>query len=59
MTMPTDQQLKAFYLRCIRISNLLQTIELVRFDDRTQRIVILVGESIQIEILSNGEVIIG
>ncbi len=57
--MPTDQQLKAFYLRCIRISNLLQTIELVRFDDRTQQIVILVGESIQIELLSNGEVIIG
>ncbi|MFN6477933.1 DUF6888 family protein [Nostoc sp. DedQUE07] len=33
-------------------------IALVRFDERTSRIVILIGETIQVEILSNGENII-
>ncbi|WP_017316224.1 DUF6888 family protein [Mastigocladopsis repens] len=56
---PTSEQLKAFYSRCVRISNLLQPIELVRYDSRTRRIVILAGATIEIEILENGEVIIG
>jgi len=55
---PTIEQLKAFYRRCVRISNLLQSIEMVRYDSRTRRIVILVGETIQLEVLENGEVII-
>ncbi|WP_423753473.1 DUF6888 family protein [Chlorogloeopsis fritschii] len=55
---PTIEQLKAFYDLCVRVSNLLQTIELVRFDSRTKRIVVLIGETIQVEILSNGEQII-
>ncbi|GAA6616836.1 DUF6888 family protein [Scytonema sp. NUACC26] len=56
---PTVEQLRAFYSRCVRISNLLQSIEIVRYDSRTRRIVVLVGETIQLEVLENGEVIIG
>ncbi len=55
---PTAEQLKSFYRLCVRMSNLLQTIELTRYDTRTQRIVVLIGETIQVEILSNGEQII-
>ncbi|WP_372726714.1 hypothetical protein [Nostoc sp. TCL26-01] len=55
---PTPEQLKSLYQRCVRVSNLLLPINLVRFDRRTNRIVILVGDTIQIEILPNGEVII-
>jgi hypothetical protein len=55
---PTIEQMKAFYRLCVRVSNLLQTIELTRYDTRSQRIVVLIGESIQVEILSNGEEII-
>ncbi|MFN6559392.1 MAG: DUF6888 family protein [Nostoc sp. ChiSLP01] len=43
---------------CVRTSNLFRDITLVRFDERSNRIVILIGESIQVEILSNGEKII-
>uniref|UniRef100_UPI0035A13E87 DUF6888 family protein n=1 Tax=Hassallia byssoidea TaxID=482630 RepID=UPI0035A13E87 len=56
---PTAEQLRAFYSRCVRASNLLQSIELVRYDSRSQRIVMLIGKTIQIEVLPNGEVIIG
>jgi hypothetical protein len=54
---PTPQQLKSFYRVAVRISNLLQPINLVRYDERVQRVVILVGETLQIEILPNGEVL--
>lgn len=57
--LPTAEQLTSFYTRCVRISNLLKSIEMVRYDTRTKRIVILVGEETQLEILENGEVIIG
>lgn len=57
--MPTNEQLKAFFIKCVTFSNLLQSIELVRYDERTNRIVMLVGETIQVEILSNGETITG
>ncbi|MEA5625138.1 DUF6888 family protein [Nostoc sp. UHCC 0251] len=56
---PTIDQLKAFFRLSVRTSNLLRNIELVRFDQRTNRIVVLIGETIQVEILSNGEEIIG
>jgi len=56
---PTIDQLKAFFRLCVRASNLLRNIELVRYDERTNRIVVLIGETIQVEILSNGEEIIG
>ena len=55
---PTAEQLSSFYRLCVRMSNLLQTIELTRYDTRTQRIVVLIGETIQVEILTNGEQII-
>ena len=52
---PTTEQLKTFYSICVRASNLLRTIELTRYDNRSQRIVVLIGETILVEILSNGE----
>lgn len=55
---PTIEQVRSFYDLCVRMSNLLQTIELTRYDTRTQRIVVLISETIQVEILSNGENII-
>jgi hypothetical protein len=55
---PTPQQLKSFYRMTVRISNLLHPINLVRYDKHVKRIVILDGESLQIEILPNGEVLI-
>ena len=55
---PTIEQFKSFYTLCVRTSNLLQTIELTRFDTRTNRIVVLIGDTIQVEILPNGSQII-
>jgi hypothetical protein len=55
---PTREQLKAFFDFCVRTSNLLQNIELVRYDRRNNRIAVLVGETIEVEILSSGEVLI-
>ncbi|MDZ8241460.1 MAG: hypothetical protein RMZ69_30600 [Nostoc sp. ChiQUE01a] len=55
---PTVEQLEAFFDFCVRTSNLFRDITLVRFDERSNRIVILIGESMQVEILSNGEKII-
>jgi hypothetical protein len=52
---PTTEQLKTFYSVCVRASNLLRTIELTRYDTRSQRIVVLIGETILVEILNNGE----
>ena len=54
----TIEQLETFYRVCVRASNLLRTIELTRYDTRSQRIVVLIGETIQVEILSNGEELI-
>ena len=55
---PTIEQLKTFYILCVEISNLLKTVELTRYDIRTQRIVVLIGETIEVEILTNGERIV-
>ncbi len=55
---PTIEQLKTFYTLCVEISNLLKTVELTRYDIRTQRIIVLIGETIEVEILTNGERII-
>lgn len=55
---PTIEQVRSFYDLCVRMSNLLKTIELTRYDMRTGRIVVLIGETIQVEILTNGENII-
>ena len=55
---PTLEQLKAYWRISVRASNLLQSINLVRLDERNSRIVMLVTDTIQIEILPNGEVLI-
>ncbi|MBD2772884.1 DUF6888 family protein [Iningainema tapete] len=55
---PTTEQLKTFFRICVQASNLLRNIELTRYETRSQRIVVLVGSEIQVEILSNGEEII-
>lgn len=55
---PTIEQLKAFFDFCVRSSNLLQNIELVRYDERNRRIAILIGNTIEVEILTSGEVLI-
>lgn len=55
---PTQEQLQALYRMCVRVSNLLQSIEMVRYDSRTKHIVMLVEETIQVEIFEDGEVII-
>jgi hypothetical protein len=52
---PTVEQVKAFFRLCVRVSNLLRTVELTRYDTRSQRIVVLKGRTIEVEILSNGE----
>lgn len=56
--MPTTEQLKTFFRICVQASNLLRNIELTRYDTRTQRIFVLVGNEIEVEILSNGEELI-
>ena len=58
MKQPTINQLKTFWRMSVRASNLLQSIDLVRLDERNDRIVMLVEDKIQIEIFPNGEVII-
>ena len=55
---PTKEQLEAFYGLCVRTSNLFKTVELTRFDTRSQRIVVLIGQTIEVEILSNGEILV-
>ncbi len=58
MKEPTTEQLKAYWQMSVRASNLLQPINLVRLDERNERIVMLIADTIQIEILPNGELII-
>ncbi|WP_414620121.1 DUF6888 family protein [Calothrix sp. CCY 0018] len=55
---PTIEQLRTFYILCLETSNLLKTVELTRYDRRTGRIVVLIGDTIEVEILTNGERII-
>ena len=55
---PTIEQLRSFYILCVEVSNLLQTVELTKYDTRTKRRVVLIGETIEVEILTNGERIV-
>jgi hypothetical protein len=55
---PTPEQLRAFYRRCVRASNLLQAINVVRLDERSKRIFVLIGDTIELEIFPTGEVVI-
>lgn len=56
--MPTPEQLLAFFQDAVTLSNFYAPITLVRFDERTSRIVVLATKSdndeLQIEILPNG-----
>ncbi|MFN6445697.1 MAG: DUF6888 family protein [Nostoc sp. DedSLP05] len=51
-------QLRALYRRCVAASNLMQPINIVRLDERTKRIFLLIGDTIEVEIFPNGEVFI-
>ena len=51
MKEPTTEQLKAYWQMSVRASNLLQPINLVRLDERNERIVMLIADTIQIEIV--------
>ncbi|MFN6439954.1 MAG: DUF6888 family protein [Nostoc sp. DedSLP01] len=53
---PTTEQLRAFYSRCVRANNMFGPIKVVRLDERTKCIYVLIGDTIQIEIYPNGEV---
>ena len=55
---PTVPQLRTLYRMLVGMSNMLMPINLVRMDERTKRLVMLVGETIEIEILENGEALI-
>lgn len=55
---PTFEQVLSFYVMCLQVSNLFQNIELTRFDTRSKRIFVLVGQTIEVEILDTGERII-
>jgi hypothetical protein len=55
---PTVLQLRTLYRMLVGMTNMLQPINLVRMDERTKRLVMLVGETIEIEILINGEALI-
>ena len=57
MKEPTTEQLKAYWQMSVRASNLLQPINLVRLDERNERIVMLIADTIQIDILTHGELI--
>jgi hypothetical protein len=58
MAMPTQEQLLAFLQDAVTLSNFYVPITLVRFDERTNRIVVLASKSdddeLQIEILPSG-----
>jgi hypothetical protein len=54
--MPTVEQLKAQYNQCVNVTRFMIPINLIRLDERTGNIYILVGDEIQIEILPNGKV---
>ena len=54
--MLTVEQLKAQHGQCVNVTRFLIPINLIRLYERTGNVYILVGDEIQIEILSNGKV---
>jgi hypothetical protein len=55
LQLPTPQQGFEFFLVCVRLSNLLRLINLVRLDQRTNQIYILDGNEVEILINSTGK----
>jgi len=53
--MPTAAQLEEFFRTCLTLSNLFIPVNLVRIDGRTNRLVILAGDTLGFEILPNGK----
>ncbi|PMB22665.1 hypothetical protein CEN46_11770 [Fischerella thermalis CCMEE 5318] len=51
---PTPEHLRALYRRCVAASNMMQPINIVRMDERTQRIFMLIADTIEVEIFPNG-----
>nr|WP_166481760.1 hypothetical protein [Scytonema sp. UIC 10036] len=54
---PTINQVKALYRVCVQASTLLKPINLTRLDERTKRIFVLVGDTIEVEIDIDGGLI--
>lgn len=49
------QQVFEFFLVCVRLSNLLLPINLVRLDERTRQIYVLAGNELEVLINPNGK----
>ncbi|MGV0024331.1 DUF6888 family protein [Phormidesmis priestleyi] len=54
MIIPTAQQTLMCFILCQSLTSFYLSVDLVRLDRRTQNIVILAGEEIQIQIYPNG-----
>ncbi|WP_442944479.1 DUF6888 family protein [Nostoc sp.] len=53
---PTAKQTVEFLLVCVRLSNVLQPINIVRLYERTNQIYILAGDDIEVLIYPNAKV---
>ncbi|BAY08215.1 DUF6888 family protein [Calothrix sp. NIES-2098] len=53
---PTSKQTFEFFLVCVRLSNVLQPINVVRLDERTNQIYVLAGDETEVLIYPNGKV---
>ncbi len=53
---PTSKQTLEFFLVCVRLSNVLQPINVVRLDEITNQIYVLAGEETEVLIYPNGKV---
>jgi hypothetical protein len=52
---PTSKQTFEFFSVCVRFSNVLLPINLVRLDERTTQVYVLAGEGIEVLIYPNGK----
>ncbi len=55
VTIPTSAQLLECYLVCSEATKMYQSVNLVRLDERTGNLFILIGDDIEIVIGSNGK----
>lgn len=53
---PTSKQTLEFFIVCVRLSNVLLPINLVKLDERTNQIYVLAGEEVEVLIYPNGRV---
>lgn len=52
---PTPKQTFEFFLVCVRLSDVLQPINVVRLDERTNQIYVLAGDETEVLIYPNGK----